>query len=482
MESSTTAEELLAKIKEFDRRQGFETRVLRTMQFGAVAFMAELDNQCSIIESEIEHLSRLQKNKANYSTQLVELQYHRDRIAEHKLQAAKIAEMFPLDKIPTFSTEEASEIQANFIDPLLRSEGERKFRALRIQGAMVSKLSKTGERCQGRRATALADFAKFIDKATSNQRSVLSEMWRWLVRDKYSDSIWLYYHHASDKWKCLFFRITIDADLEEVKFWLETYVPYGVGGDPAQYSMETSDVYTRPSWRAANVTSRSYSSSNTYNLAATKSSTEGSSVGESVTNSQTESESWSASQSRGRQDNYSSGESWSLGGNSNWNLTSGSGGGTNTGSSQTSGGADSSGTSTGKQTNVNSSNSIALSEGIALTSGNAFQISCKSYGINLGLHPKEHLEQWRHFNGDAAEILDRVHSLFETMCRQEIKVLQGYNSGPGTLSDEDDEKCIAEIAKVFPIEDNLSALQGQKNAAQYSSVVQPLEKPESSEA
>jgi hypothetical protein len=50
-------------------------------------------------------------------------------------------------------------------------------------------------------------------------------------------TIWLYYHHPSEKWKCLHFRIGVERTLDDVLFTLESHVNFGLGNDPTQYKM-----------------------------------------------------------------------------------------------------------------------------------------------------------------------------------------------------------------------------------------------------
>src|SRR5579871_1653137 len=78
---------------------------------------------------------------------------------------------------------------------------------------------------------------------------------------KGKDFIWLYHHHETEKWKCLFFRISVYAIGRDLSFVLDSYVTFGYGKDPAQYEMEASSAYAPPGSKLTLVTSATTSRS-----------------------------------------------------------------------------------------------------------------------------------------------------------------------------------------------------------------------------
>ncbi len=469
------------------RREHIETSQLRPIQTGALVFIQSLENELNAITATRAQLSALESKYVSYNEQLTQLKKQQKELLALKTLAHKL-----LDKLSDnlqLSENIVDQIWNSAIRPLMEADEIRRANAMRVQGPLVGKVEVVGTKCHGLRTEAIINIIRYVTEATANPHSGLAGLWRWMVMDA-TNSIWLYHHHETEKWKCLFFRISVYTIADSLKFTLESYVPFGFGKDPAHYEMASSNVFIRPTWQTTQVGSTTYNTSNTYNIQLTNTATEGVSLGSSFTKSETISETDSTNEthgtSHGTSNSFSSTSSWSdqwsenqgSGGSSSggsWHSSSSSGGsrgggettqhGENTGSHVTHGTGQSKGKSIGDsigvQSTINTSISNSVSTGFAHAEGEALNVAVWAYGIDLGKPTHVHLDKWKSGNPDAAGVFDNVHTLFTTMCDNIIERLQAMGrGGSGAHSDLRLQDCLDQyISPFIPVEPVLLALQ-----------------------
>jgi hypothetical protein len=497
MERESSSKDLKKKIEEKKRREKFELTVLQPMQADGRGFIRSLDNQLFVIDTIYDKLADLEMNGANFKDQLADLRSHRQAILAMKEVANKILEKLRGEEAAHLSDSQVREIKERLIDPLVRAEQARRIRAMRIQGPLVHKKQVTANDCKARHTEAIVHFIECISRATADKNSGLGKLWRWMSRDNDGDSIWLYSHHHTDKWKCMLFRISVETILDDLLFSLETYIPFGFGNDPAQYEMAASNVFIRPNWRVTDVNSMTYNTSNTFNVQTTHTVSHGVSIGENVTDSTGRSISGSTSQTIGTTEGKNSSQSESDGWMNNSTYGYSTGGdlfgshssshsyGSSGGTSRTWGTSSSKnvsntvsdseshniGRSVGVQTNLTDSVAEAVSGGFSCSDGKALQVNCWAYGIDFSKDPEVHLKQWRHGNRDAGHMFDKVQALFDAVCRSAIKHLQGLVMHTGDYEDKDLDSRIDEINRLIPVGENAS---GHKVALTKSGQAPPL--------
>jgi hypothetical protein len=447
----SSIKKLNQQMQELSRREHRQTDQVRSILNGAVRFIEALSAQQRMVDILFSQLTRLELSGARNDQQKAELTRQRQAMIQLQAVAAAIVSWAKGAGTADLPAQEMERTREEGIKPMLRAEQMRRIRALRIQGPLVGITHVKGEKCNGMRTEALVRIARHLTRATSDPHSGLGSLWRWMSKD---GSLWLYHHHDSQKWKCLFFRITVHRLLDDLNFSLESYVPFGFGKDPAQYEMASSNVFIRPRWLTTDVTSMTYNATNTFNVQSTFTRTAGVSIGETLTTNSGE------SIQDGTADTDSDSSAWSSGWSDSFGM---GGGGSNSSSSSNSGSGHSQSRSHSKTTNVgeafgvqttlSDSVSEAVSGGFARAVGEALQVGVWAYGIDFGKSPKLHLEQWRHGNPDAAVVFDNVHLLFETICKEVTTHLQAMGSGRGQSQDDELEQRLDEIRAHMLVQD-----------------------------
>lgn len=451
-------------------RQAFVEINIDKMRRDGHEFIITLAERQADVENDIALYAELKSHGAYFEHQLKTLQWHRAAILDTKERAQSVLKMY-LKETPSAPHDNIKWIWDDHIAPLVRAEQIRLLRAWRLKRPMmVDKQQKKAEGCKERRADALAAFVqKLSDYIQEGSR--LSKLWRWMTCDEEDgDAIWLYHHEDFEKWKCIHFRIRVDAVARDLLFTIESYINFNYGKDPTQYKYDSSSAYDRPDWIKTTVRSHTLSTSSAVSEQQTLTFTKGASRGETVTDSQGKATSTSASRSRsasrgksvGRNEssswsNSSSysfpansyGRSFSFGGSEgcSWGANEGATVSTTDGASQTEN------VSTARATQQGSSESIsrAVSAGFSCTDGKSVQLSYVAYGPDWGLSNKEHLKQWRDYNPEAAEIFDQVQELFAGICDELIKDLPLRAKGAGDQPVKTLDAVIARIATLIPV-------------------------------
>jgi hypothetical protein len=493
-DSKNALDKFEARVSSEERLESIAVKGLRPILFGAADFKKSLDLQINLLDALREQLLRLEDNGnasgtlVKYESQRGELSTARGDLAILKDRAEQILKLATGADKSFYGAKQIDDIWSRHIHPLLHEEQMRKYRALRIQGPMVEEQRFEGEKCNGMIAEAVVEMVKYITHVLSDPQSGLRSLWRWMGQD---GSIWLYHHSDHEKWKCMFFRIHVSRIYDNLSFSMESYVPFGFGNDPAHYEMETSEVYLRPGWRTAEISSASYSTMNTFNLQSSITHTDGVSLGtsvstnfstnESTTTGTSETVSHSTNQSVTNTDSWFSNWSETMGSStSHSGLGVGAGGGATYGSSygQSYGGgtsgsrSDTYGTSDGISTGTSQSHNKGTSQGesystqegeqhsearttgvgIARSAGETLQVKVMGYGINLGKKSLEHLEKWKEANRDAARVYDNVQYLFKAMCKEIKERLQALGTGAGAYDEGKLESRLPEIEPFFLVE------------------------------
>jgi hypothetical protein len=453
-----------APARRFRRKVDLELHVLAPMRATGLAFVRDLNARLPVIESDLALYTALAKNGVNLAAQLEELTAHRDEILETRRQACEILEALRPQRCEGLDEAAIAKIWDEQIVPVVVREQARLLRAKRPMGPAVDANVRKAENCEGRYNTALRDCVEILDKEFKRGPRY-AQLWRWIARDQDGHAaIWLYHHHPSEKWKCLYFRIGIERIIDDVVFTLESHVNFGLGNDPTQYKIDQSRVYHRlmPGWSVTNENSKTFSTSNAVNVQRTLSLTGGGGVSRSVTQQQgvtlATSQSQSTSTSRGGNDSgsWSNCSAFSLPARSLQNSYSVGGGdsrswGETTSDSTSSSEARNYGRSVAVQESINQSVAEAVSAGLSSTDGTSIQTTFVAFGPDFGVPEKELLAKWQNYNPDAAGIFRSVQHLFEAMCTKEIEHLQSMAKGRDAPPDEEPAACDAKIAAVMPV-------------------------------
>ena len=262
-------------------------------------------------------------------------------------------------------------------------------------------------------------------------------------------AIWLYVHHPTQKYRTMYFRLSVQRYIDSLVVNLESYIPFGSLGDPAEYKRADSQAYKRAGWIESSVLSHSANLTETTNLNWTKSSNFGKTLGDSVT--ETLSTGTSESDTTGTSEGLSKGSSLAQSTNwgENWSYASGPGGSTNShggssggGTTYTSSDTFTEGTNASKTTGTTSGKSAAVSrntgtsygislsecEGISNAVGKGVQVSTWNSGIDLGESNKTHLERWKQSHADAGRQYKGVQDMFKKLCQRIERDLRGTDS------------------------------------------------------
>jgi hypothetical protein len=491
---------------EADRRTGEQ---LRDILDGARQFIDHLQRDHDLLGRT---RAALIKTGPQYQRrQLEELNAAEAELLLIRDDAKKIVKSLEASQtIDHYTAESLSAFKKKFIVPLIHRENARRVRNMRVQGRLVPSEGKPAPRCGRQLAEAVKFTIDYFNKVVADPYSGLSSLWRFITAG--DNAIWLYHHDTERKWQCLFFRIDLTRSGQDLHFNIESYVPFGVGGDPADYEMETSSAYTRPGWSLAETVSATFNSANTLNLNTTDTHSTGKTLGQSLSltasdavNTSTSNQTGAGfSQTTGTSKNTSwfenmsdtsgHGTSYSSTSGMNYSSTSGSssnrsttrgqgmGGGTaltqssglteNKSVTDTSGNTKTSGTATTTNAQNNVSDSTAKSRGISATTGESLQVSVIGFGMASSKSNKDHLVKWKEKNTDAARIYDAVHRAFNSMTDEIVETLQRRAQGSFDVDERELDERRDEIFSTILVENDYVAT--RKNVVGTGASSQPV--------
>jgi len=344
---------------------------------------------------------------------------------------------------------------------LMASNSAREFHRMRVQGPLMEAIDHRIDHCGGRHADAIIGMLDYLNQVAGDGQNELGGMWRFMTpadAQQGGMAIWLYLHHPTQKYRTMYFRLSVQRYIDSLVVNLESYVPFGSLGDPADYKRAESQAYKRAGWIESSVLSHSANLTETTNLNWTRSSNFGKTLGDSVTD--TLSTGTSESDTTGTSESLSKGSSLADSTNwgENWSYSSGPGGSTNShggssgaGTTYTSSDTFTEGTNASKTTGTTTGKSAAVSrntgtsygislsecEGISNAKGKGVQVSTWNSGIDLGESNKTHLERWKQSHSESARQYKGVHDMFKTLCqRLERDLRQTDSSGEANKSVE----------------------------------------------
>jgi hypothetical protein len=470
-------EAFLQRSAQAERRERMQRLQLRPIQFGAANFIAALDRQAAKMDDLITRMTRLREGGAGYAAQIAEVEQNKRELEEMQRTADAIRLRTVGPESQFFGEEFVRQTWRDHIRPLRMKEAKRQLRAMRMQGPMIQTRVERGHDCGGLLGEAVVHAARLLREAAVDSGNRLGNMWRWLVFDKGVPAIWFYSHDPNHKWKCLYFRMEITRTTDDLDFLLESYVPFGLPGDPGNYPLQEAQTFTRPGWRRLDVFSESYNRSNTYSLNRSTTRTAGSSFGVSSGTNQssqfstahTDSTNYSMSTSDSLTDGFSwfesEGKSQSgflMDGGFSSNTGRGQSGNsaTTVSKNETVGSGTSLGTTKGEVTGSNESTSVNVSDsvaemigdGFALTHGSSITVTHYNYGIDYSQSDQLLLDKWRMGNPDASRDFDAVIRLYESVCRKVIAHTQDITRSGGSPEGRDVEPRLEELASMLLLE------------------------------
>ncbi|MBK8223955.1 MAG: hypothetical protein IPK73_23365 [Candidatus Obscuribacter sp.] len=415
--------------------------VLQRLHETGCGTISSLTNMLSLVEADELIIERLSSAHHYFDKQLAEIRAKKRTLVELKEMALIICETL-VNESSKMSAERLLEIRETMIDRFILCQQKEEYRTLRIKGPMVDKVSFKCRNSSYPTTRILLDILEACHAEFRGGNEDLSDFWRWYSKDVSTEEIWFYHHSDFEKWKCIFFRISVRSSGRGRTLYLESFVPFGYGKDPANYQLEASSVYQRPGWTLTLVTSETTSTQTTETEQQSYSTNRGVSVGEGRTSNKNTTEGESSGLTESLNWGVASGETWSNTNYSSMTLnplsaSSGSSAGSSSSFNQTFSGG--SGKSTAKnystslgealnyQTTLNDSIGEVTSSGISFTSSRSLQVTCWAYGINFAVSSKQHLEKWKEKNQDARDLYDRAWDLLSELCEAEMSHLDSIS-------------------------------------------------------
>ena len=240
---------------------------------GYQGFIAKIEDEIRVIAERVSQLDHLH---LHFLGNDLKEKFTRPLLAEAAqlgtmVEAAKeiLKKVDSSNKIRRL-TDQRFQVISKKINDLLLEEQRRRISNLRVLGPKVYTREKKLEKSSlstGALAEAYVLLAGLIAHSQLDPHSKLTEVDSWFEKEPGKDfSIWLYHHSKDQKWKCLFFKIAITRIAEDLVLSLEAYVPFGLEGDPANYELESSDVFVRAGWRLTETLTKGLNQSRSLNL------------------------------------------------------------------------------------------------------------------------------------------------------------------------------------------------------------------------